>query len=68
MSLAHREEWDKTWAIITRILQEYKGGGGEGWSLDRKLLEKDRGFLIHIARTFPMMVPYRRRLHNTLDS
>ena len=28
MSLAHREEWDKTWAFITRILQEYKGGGG----------------------------------------
>ena len=43
-------------------------GGGKGWSLDRKLLEKDRGFLIHIARTFPMMVPYLRRLHNTLES
>ena len=61
-----QEKWDKTRAIIARILESHEEGGV--WSLERKALEKDRGFLIHIARTFPMMVPYLRRIHNTLES
>lgn len=38
---------------------------------DRQLevgLERDRGFLIHIARTFPGMVPYLKGIHHTLES
>jgi len=42
--------------------------GGDCWKLDRKTLERYRGFLIHISRTFPMMVPYLCRIHHTLES
>ena len=62
-----QQKWDKTKGIIHRILDSCPEGG-VSWKLDRKTLEKDRGFLIHISRTFPMMVPYLRRIHHTLEN
>ena len=62
-----QQKWDKTKGIISRILATCPEKGGT-WKLDRKTLERDRGFLIHISRTFPMMVPYLRRIHHTLES
>jgi hypothetical protein len=62
-----QQKWDKTKGIIHRILDSCPAGGVT-WKLDRKTLERDRGFLIHISRTFPMMVPYLRRIHHTLES
>ena len=62
-----QEKWDKTKGILARILTTCPEKGKD-WKLDRKTLEKDRGFLIHISRTFPMMVPYLRRIHHTLES
>ena len=59
---------DSTEAACVRSTHATRIEMGGGWSLDRKALDKDRGFLIHIARTFPMMVPYLRRIHNTLES
>jgi hypothetical protein len=41
---------------------------GEQWLLGHKELEKDRGFLIHIAQTYLMMVPYLKGIHHTLES
>jgi hypothetical protein len=33
-----------------------------------KDLEKKRGFLIYVTRTYPSMVPYLKGIHQTLDS
>ena len=46
-----REKWLKTKAIVEGIRKELRDGG-ESVSLDRKQLERDRGFLVHISRTF----------------
>ncbi len=39
----------------------------EGGLLNRKDLECKRGFLIHVARTYPVMTPYLKGLHQTID-
>jgi len=62
-----QEKWDKTKGILAQILTTFSEKGGD-WKLDRKTLERDHGFLIHISRIFPMMVPYLRRIHHTLES
>jgi len=33
-----------------------------------KTLEKQRGFLVYVARTYPSLVPYLKGIHLTLDS
>jgi hypothetical protein len=35
---------------------------------NHKLLEQYRGFLVYVTRTYPIMVPYLKGLHLTLDS
>eukprot|EP00957_Ditylum_brightwellii_P134291 10238654-Ditylum_brightwellii.AAC.1 len=35
---------------------------------DRKQMEKERGFLIHMAEVYPMLVPYLKGIHLTLES
>ena len=61
-------KWDKTKTIIKRWLDSRPTVGGGDWMLDRIQLEKDRGFLVHITRTFTSAVPYLRRIHHTLES
>jgi hypothetical protein len=61
-------KWDKTKTIIKRWLDSRPMEGGLDWVLDRIQLEKDRGFLVHITRTFTSAVPYLRRIHHTLES
>lgn len=39
-----------------------------GDGMDRKELERKRGFLIHIARTYPDLVLYLKGIYHTLDS
>jgi hypothetical protein len=36
--------------------------------MDHKLLEQYRGFLIHISRTYPSIVPYLKGIHLMFDS
>ena len=62
-----REKWLKTKAIVEGIRKELRDGG-ESVSLDRKQLERDRGFLVHISRTFTQAIPYLKGIHHTLES
>eukprot|EP00980_Cylindrotheca_fusiformis_P008541 scaffold1809_cov107-Cylindrotheca_fusiformis.AAC.5 len=57
-------KWDKARDIIDRLLIEVNNP--EGMSF--KPLERDRGFLVHMAATFKAMNPYLKGIHLTLDS
>jgi hypothetical protein len=64
------EKWKKVKAIFEKWLSEGRRAeeAKKEWWLDHSELESDRGFLIHIARTYPMMVPYLKGIHHTLES
>ena len=53
-----QEKWDKARNIIFTMLKTMLADPTA--ELDRKQLERDRGFLIHICRTFTQLVPYSR--------
>jgi hypothetical protein len=59
-----QEKWEKAQAQIKSTLEEMDAG--EDW-LDHKTLEKRRGFLLYVTRTYPAMVPYLKGIHLTLD-
>ncbi len=61
-----QEKWDKAKSIVTSLLMSLSKDPFA--LLDRKQLERDRGFLIHICRTFTQMVPYLKGIHHTLES
>ena len=50
--------------IVCRIQEELKEKG----DLDHKALYRDRGFLIFLSRTYRIMAPYLKGVHQTLDS
>ncbi len=60
------EKWEKCRRYIGEIIAELAGSPNE--TLDFKSLEKKRGFLIYVTRTYPAMVPYLKGFHQTLDS
>ena len=37
------------------------------YGIDRKELERKRGFLVYVSRTYPAMTPYLKGIHQTLD-
>ena len=61
-----QEKWDKTKLIIFSLLDKLEVDPKV--MLNRKELESQRGFLIHISRTFTQMVPYLKGIHHTLES
>ena len=61
------EKWLKTKSIVKGIDKELREGG-DTVTLDRKELEQDRGFLVHISCTFTQAVPYLKGIHHTLES
>lgn len=61
-----QEKWDKTKLIIFTLLKKLEKDPKV--MLDRKELERQRGFLIHISRTFTQMIPYLKGIHHTLES
>ena len=61
-----QEKWDKARNIIFTMLKTMLADPTA--ELDRKQLERDRGFLIHICRTFTQLVPYLKGIHHTLES
>jgi hypothetical protein len=66
-----QERWDKTrvkiaWMVaeVERDLRDEKGRR----TLDRKILESVRGFLVYVSMTYPSMVPYLKGIHQTLET
>eukprot|EP00980_Cylindrotheca_fusiformis_P022018 scaffold8903_cov106-Cylindrotheca_fusiformis.AAC.3 len=59
-----QSKWDKARDIIDRLLSELEKPEG----MEFKPLERDRGFLVHMAATFKAMNPYLKGIHLTLDS
>ena len=63
--LVSEKTWEKTRSMVEelRVMMESD-------SLDRKNLELERirGFLIYVSRTYRWMVPYLKGLHLTIDS
>ena len=59
-----QEKWDKTRRYIAEMQEELAETG----ELKHKDLEKKRGFLVYVTRTYPAMVPYLKGIHLTLDS
>jgi hypothetical protein len=58
------ERWQKAQSIIRWI-----GDCLESRSpLEHKTLERHRGFLVYVSRTYPFIVPYLKGIHLTLDS
>jgi hypothetical protein len=59
-----QERWDKAKCILLWIETQIK----QGDTIEFKTLESHRGFLVYIARTYPMINPYLKGIHLTLDS
>jgi hypothetical protein len=62
--LATRDKWVKLKAALDWIKEELKNPNG----MDHKLLERKRGFLVHMVQTYPSLNPYLKGVHGTLDS
>jgi hypothetical protein len=59
-----QEKWDKSKRYIGDIVEELSRTS----ELNHKELEKKRGFLIYVTRTYPAMVPYLKGIHQTLET
>jgi hypothetical protein len=57
------ERWVKTRQILVDLWEEMERVG----TLDHKQLERARGFLVYIVRTYPSFNPYLKGIHLTLD-
>ena len=64
--LVSQDKWNKTKAYVREIHQELKES--KDGKLCHKPLERKRGFLIYVTRTYPSMVPYLKGIHLTLDA
>ena len=53
-----QEKWDKAKNIVTKYMEAVLVDPTA--TMDRKQLERDRGFFIHICRTFTQLVPFER--------
>lgn len=59
-----QDTWDKAKRYVRETLEEVVIGK----PLQMEALLRRRGFLQYVTRTYPIMVPYMRGLHNTIDS
>jgi hypothetical protein len=62
------EKWAKGKAIMTRLRVELEADSEERPMLNRKLLERETGFLNHLAMTFENLVPFLKGFYLTLNS
>ena len=58
-----KEKWAKSQSMVRELLQLLLAG-----PMPHKRLEKIRGFLIYVARTYRWMTPYLKSLHLVIDS
>jgi hypothetical protein len=56
-------KWEKAQGLVASLATALETGG----KLDRRELESTRGSLNHLARTFPVITPFLKGLHLTLD-
>lgn len=62
------EKWNKVRTIIAKWLARCAGQSSEvDWKVDRKELERDIGFLIHVFMTYENMMPYLKGFYLTLN-
>ena len=61
-----QEKWDKGKRIIGGWLEELETSGD--YTLLHKPMLSGRGFLVHLTRTYPSMVPFLKGVHHTLES
>ena len=59
-----QERWNKTRGHIDRLVEWARSEE----SIDRKELERIRGFLVYVSLTYDIMVPYLKGIHLTLES
>ena len=59
------EKWQKLKGIVALWLGQVQAGETK---LDRKQMESDRGFLVYVAQTFPVMKSYCKGFNLTLES
>ncbi len=61
-----QEKWDKGKRLVEElyklVVEEKKK------TLDRSILEKHVGFLVHLSRTFPALFPYLKGIYLTMES
>ena len=62
--LISQEKWNKVKSIIAKWMEVLKEPNA---LLNRKDLERDRGFLVHISMAYPTFTPYLKGLHLTLE-
>ncbi|GFH53884.1 hypothetical protein CTEN210_10360 [Chaetoceros tenuissimus] len=61
------EKWNKARDIVEKWLRCAPEEEEEDWKVNRKELEKDTGFLIHVCLTFENFKPYLKGFYNTLN-
>ena len=62
------EKWLRGRSIVLKLLETYLPlKGNEAAIFQRKELEQDRGFLVHLGMTYTDIVPYLKGLHLSLD-
>ena len=59
-----QERWNKTRGHVATLRKWAKGDD----KINRKELERVRGFLVYVSLTFETMVPYLKGIHHTLES
>jgi hypothetical protein len=72
-----QERWGKTKAVLDHIWEEFvllKAARESQMTeedaitgMQHKHLERDCGFIVYVAQTYPAMVPYLKGTHLTLD-
>lgn len=69
-----QKKWDKTRVHLFWIKEQVDNCQGpadiirgDDFGINYKELEKRRGFLVYMSRTYPLMVPYLKGIHQTLD-
>ena len=61
--LTSQEKWDKAKMIVQFWQDKIKSTD----LLDRKQLEKHRGFMVHVPMAYPSLKPYLKGMHLTLE-
>ena len=59
-----QDKWDKARKIIAKWINVVSFGA----VVDRKELERDRGFLVHLSMLYPSFTPYLKGFHLSLES
>ena len=62
--LVSQERWDKGKSLVMEMTEMWEESGE---CCDRKRLESIRGFLLYVARTYPILAPFLKGLHLTID-